>query len=169
MALKRRTWASARLVAAEECHAGMAQVGIAMVPELTRVAGKGRVLRSAAYPVESAAQFAGDAGKVIRREASAFGQALAASYRSPETTVGEAIVGFGAVEMMSQLILGDVTDEADMSSRGLQGTVAVAGAQVVAVPGTAEERDDLSRARGCEARRRIPRKARGGRRSVGCS
>jgi hypothetical protein len=101
------------------------------------VAGKGRVLRSAAYPVESAAQFAGDAGKVIRREASAFGQALTASYRSPETTVGEAIVGFGAVEIMSQLILGDVTDEADMSSRGLQGTVE--GAQVAAVPGTAEQ------------------------------
>jgi hypothetical protein len=32
---------------AEECRAGMAQVGIAMVPELTRVcvAGKGRLLR----------------------------------------------------------------------------------------------------------------------------
>ena len=97
---------------AEECRAGMAQVGIAMVPELTRVcvAGKGRVLRSAAYPVESAAQFAGDAGKVIGREASAFRQALAASYRSPETPVGEAIVGFGAVERVGQLILGDVTD-----------------------------------------------------------
>jgi hypothetical protein len=71
----------------------MAQERIAIVPELTRVcaAGKGRVLRSAAYPVDSAAQFAGDAGKVIRREASAFRQSLAASYRSPETTVGEAM------------------------------------------------------------------------------
>jgi hypothetical protein len=103
------------------------------------VAGEGRVLRSAAYPVESAAQFAGDAGKVIGREASAFREALAASYRSPETTVGEAIVGFGAVEMVGQLILGDVTDEADMSSRRLQGTVAVEGVEVAAVPGTAEE------------------------------
>ncbi len=43
------------------------------------------------------------------------------------------------MEMMSQLILGDVTDEADMSTRGLQGTVAMEGAQIAAVPGTAEE------------------------------
>jgi hypothetical protein len=42
---------------AKECCTGVAQVGIVMVPKLTCVwvAGKGWVLRCAAYPVESAA------------------------------------------------------------------------------------------------------------------
>jgi hypothetical protein len=48
-------------------------------------------------------------------------------------------VGFGAVKMVGQFILRDMTDEADVCSRRLQGTVAVEGVEVAAVPGTAEE------------------------------
>ena len=41
-------------------------------------------------------------------------------HRGPETAVGKTVVCFGAMEILGELTLGDVSDEADMGSGGLQ-------------------------------------------------
>ena len=49
-------------------------------------------------------------------------------------------MGFGAVETLGQLTLGDVSDEADMSSDSLQVLVHIEGGEIAAIPGSAEQR-----------------------------
>ena len=50
-------------------------------------------------------------------QVAAFREALAALHSGPETTVGEAVVGFCGVEILCELALRDVGDEADMRER----------------------------------------------------
>ncbi len=60
---------------------------------------------------------------------------MAALHPGPKTAVGEAVVGFGAVERLGELSLGDVTDEAEVASACLQEPVTVEHAQSAAIPG----------------------------------
>ena len=53
-------------------------------------------------------------------------------------------MGFGAVETLGQLTLGDVGDEADMGSGGLQVLVHIEGGEIAAIPGAAEQRREVS-------------------------
>ena len=48
-------------------------------------------------------------------------------------------MGFGAVEILGELPLGDVGDEADMGSGGLQVLVHIEGGEMAAIPGAAEQ------------------------------
>jgi hypothetical protein len=61
----------------------------------------------------------------------------------PETAVGKAIMCFGAVEILSELTLGDVGNEADMGSSGLQGLVHIQtgnkGREMATIPGAAKQ------------------------------
>ena len=96
------------------------------------------------HPVEGAAQLAGHGCPLLRREAATLGQGFAAAHADPETAVGKAIVRFGAAEMVGELALRDMTHDADMGVRRLEGTVAVVGAKIAAVPGAAEHRGELA-------------------------
>jgi hypothetical protein len=62
----------------------------------------------------------------------------------PEAAVGKAIVGFGAVETLGQLTLGDVGDEADMGSGGLEVLVHIEVEEIAAIPGASEQRREVS-------------------------
>jgi hypothetical protein len=48
-------------------------------------------------------------------------------------------MGFGAVETLGQLTLGDVGNEADMGPRGVQVLVHIEGGEIAAIPGSAEQ------------------------------
>ena len=69
---------------------------------------------------------------------------MAALYPGPEAAVGKAIVGFGAVEALGQLALGNVGDEADMGSSGVELLVHIEGEEVAAIPGAAEQGREVS-------------------------
>ena len=64
----------------------------------------------------------------------------------PKAAVGETVVGFGGVERLGELALGDVADEAEVASAGLQETVTVEHAQGAAIPGAAQERREVGTA-----------------------
>ena len=64
---------------------------------------------------------------------------MAALDAGPKAAVGETVVSFGAVERVSELTLGDVTDEAEMASTYLQETVTVEQAQGAAIPSAAKQ------------------------------
>ena len=72
-------------------------------------------------------------------EAAAFGQALAALHTGPEAAVGKAIVGFGGVERLGELALGDMGNEADMGAGRLEWVMTIEGAEMAGIPGTAEQ------------------------------
>ncbi len=72
-------------------------------------------------------------------ETAAFGQALAALDESPETAVGKSVVGFGGVEMLGELALGDVGNERDMGGGRLHWPAAIEGAEMAGIPGAAEQ------------------------------
>ena len=55
-------------------------------------------------------------------------------------------MGFGAVERLGELALGDVTDEAEVASASLQEAVTVEHAQDAAIPGAAQQRRELGAA-----------------------
>ena len=95
-------------------------------------------------PVEGTAQLAGYRGVPLGWKAATLGQGLGAVHAGPETTVGKAVVRFGAAEVVGKLALGDVADDADMCRGGLERAMAIGGAEVAAVPGTAEERGELA-------------------------
>jgi hypothetical protein len=94
-------------------------------------------------PVERAAQFAGDGRYGVGTEVSALGEAVVALHPGPEAAVGKAVMGFGVVKTLGQLTLGDVGDEADMGSGGLQVLLLIEGGEIAAVPGAAEQRREL--------------------------
>jgi hypothetical protein len=64
---------------------------------------------------------------------------LAALHRSPEATVGKAVVGFCGMEMLCEFALRDVGDEADMRPGGLDRATAIERAQVATIPGATEQ------------------------------
>jgi hypothetical protein len=53
-------------------------------------------------------------------------------------------MGFGAVESMRELTLGDVGDEAEMGIAGLQVLVQIEGWEMAVIPGAAEQRREVS-------------------------
>ena len=69
----------------------------------------------------------------------AFREALAAMHSSPETTVGEAVVGFCGVEILYEFALRDVGDEADMRAGCLDGLATIERAEIAAIPGATEQ------------------------------
>ena len=69
-----------------------------------------------------------------------------ALHEGPKAAVGEAVVGFGAVERLGELALGDVTDEAEVASAGLHEAVTVEHAQGSAIPGAAQQGRELGAA-----------------------
>ena len=73
-------------------------------------------------------------------QVAAFREALAALHCSPETTVGETVVGFCGVEILCEFALCDVGDEADMGAGGLDGVATVERAEIAAIPGATEQR-----------------------------
>jgi hypothetical protein len=54
-----------------------------------------------------------------------FAVAAVALHPGPQAAIGKAVMGFGVKETLGQLTLGDVGDEADMGSGGLQVLVQV--------------------------------------------
>ena len=81
---------------------------------------------------------------LLRGKAVALRQGPGAAHAGPETPVGKAVVRLGAVDMVGKLALRDVTDDAQVGGGGLNGMMAVMGAEVAAVPGTTEERGELA-------------------------
>jgi hypothetical protein len=71
-------------------------------------------------------------------EAAAFGQAVAPLHVRPEAAVGKAVVRFCGVEELSELALGDVSNEADVSPGRLDRLATIEGAEIADIPGTAE-------------------------------
>ena len=72
-------------------------------------------------------------------QVAAFREALAALHCSPETTVGEAVVGFCGVEILCEFALRDVGDEADMGAGCLDGVATIERAEIAAIPGATEQ------------------------------
>jgi hypothetical protein len=105
--------------------AKVAQGRIAILPELARgMVATEEDLGCGGGPVESTPQFAGDGRQVAGVEVATFGKTVAALHPGPEAAVGKAVVGFGAVEALGQLTLGDVSDEADTCCLGSCGPFA---------------------------------------------
>ena len=123
----------------------LAQAGIAIMPKLARrVVAAEEDFGGGAGPVESAPEFAGDGGQLMGAEASTIGEAVAALHAGPEATVGKAIMCFGTVEMLGELPLRDVSNQADMRSGGLQVLVHVECGEMAAIPGRAEQRREVA-------------------------
>ena len=57
----------------------------------------------------------------------------------PETAVGKTVLCFGAVEILGELTLGDVGNEAEMGSGGLQVLVHIECREMATIPGAAEQ------------------------------
>ena len=123
----------------------LAQGRIAILPQLSRGWGAAELDFSLALrPVEGAAQLAGQGGKLVRGKGATLGQGLAAADAGPETAVGKAIVGFRATEVLGELALGDVGDEAKVGSGGVEETATVLHGKAAAIPGAAEQRGELA-------------------------
>src|ERR1700733_2574027 len=105
---------------ATEAGLQLAQGGIAVLPE---VAGGGIAteenFRSGGGPVERASEVAGDGKQIGGREASSFGETVAAMHPGPETPVGESVVRFGAGQVLGELTMGDVGYEAGVGWGGV--------------------------------------------------
>src|ERR1700689_4767681 len=71
-------------------------------------------------------------------QVAALREALAALHASPETTVGEAVVGFCRVEVLCEFALRDVGDKADMRAGCLDGVATIERAEIAAIPGATE-------------------------------
>ena len=69
----------------------------------------------------------------------AFRQALAALHPGPETTVGEAVVGFCRVEILCEFALRDVGDQADMRAGCLDGVETTERTEIATIPGATEQ------------------------------
>src|SRR6202012_5046408 len=72
-------------------------------------------------------------------QVAAFREALAALHCSPETTVGEAVVGFCGVEILCEFALCDVGDEADMRAGCLDGVATIECEELAAIPSETEQ------------------------------
>ena len=77
-------------------------------------------------------------------EASTIGEAVAALDAGPEAAVGKAVMCFGTVEMLGELPLRDMSNEADMGSRGLKVLMHVECGEMTAIPGRAEKRREVA-------------------------
>jgi hypothetical protein len=70
----------------------------------------------------------------VSAEAAAFGKAVAAIDAGPETAVGKTVLCFGAGEILGELTLGDVGNEAQVGSGGLEVLVRVESGEMAAIP-----------------------------------
>src|SRR5271156_3822818 len=77
-------------------------------------------------------------------QAAAFGKALAPLNEGPETAVGKTVVRFCGVEILGQLALGNVGNEADVSAGGVEQTARVEGPDMAMIPGAAEHGGKLA-------------------------
>lgn len=93
---------------------------------------------------ENAAQFGSGAGQGGGGKIAAVGEAAAAANTGPETAIGKAIVGNGAVEKGREGMAGDVSDERDMAAGGPQGMMAIESAEMAVIPGTEQDRAEMS-------------------------
>ena len=123
----------------------LAQVFVMSVPELACgcIAAEGP-LGTGFHPVKNAAHIAGESGNGFRGEAAAVGETLASAHAGPEAAVGETVVRAGAMEMLHELMLGDVADEADVGAGRLQRMAAVKGAEIAGIPGAPEQRGKMT-------------------------
>ena len=133
---------------AVEASLGLAQSGVVVVPKF----GGGRIAAKEDFaltlrPLDGTVETAGDGGELFGVEVAAIGQTLAALDAGPKAAVGEAVVGFGAVKRLRELALGDVTDEAEVASTGVDEPITVEEAQGYAIPGAAQQRGELERLR----------------------
>ena len=123
-----------------EAGTSLAQGGVAVVPKLARgvVAAKEDFL-FAGCPIEGAAEFAGNSGELLGAQVAAFGEAFAPLHEGSEAAVGKAVMGFGRVEIGSELTLGDVGNEAEMGSGGLLRPVHIEHREKATIPSAAEQ------------------------------
>jgi hypothetical protein len=77
-------------------------------------------------------------------QVAAFRQALAALHSSPETTVGEAVVGFCRVKILCEFALRDVGDQADMRAGCVDGMETMERAEIATIPGATEQGRQLA-------------------------
>jgi len=123
-----------------KARTGLAQGGVTLAPNLARclVAAEEDFV-FATRPFECAAEFAGNSGELLGAQAAAFREAFAPLHAGPKTAIGKAIVGFRRREMLFEVALGYVGDEADMGAGSLQGLMSIEGAEMAAIPGTAKQ------------------------------
>ena len=125
--------------------AALAQDRIAFMPELPGDVGAVEVdFAVALRPVEGAAQFTGYGAKLVRREAAAVGQGLAATHVGPEAAVGKAAVRFAASEVVGKLAGRDMGDHAEVRIGGAEEMGSIVRVKVAAIPGGAEQRGELA-------------------------
>ncbi len=123
----------------------LAQEGIAFIPELASGFGAAEEdLAVALGPVESVAQLPGYGGKLIRRQAAAAGQGLAATHVGPEAAVGESAVRFGASETLGEFAGRDMGDHAEVRVGGAEEMGSIVSIKVASIPGRAEQRGELA-------------------------
>ena len=132
---------------AVEARAVLAQGRVVVVPEFAcaRVAAKedfGLALRPLDGAPEARAMADSSCGSTLPPS----GRHWVRCDDGPKAAVGETVVGFGAVERLGELALGDVTDEAEVASAGLHEAVTVEHAQGSAIPGAAQQRRELGAA-----------------------
>ena len=73
-----------------------------------------------------------------------FGQALAALHCSPKTAVGEAVVRFSGVKILSEFALRDVGDQADMGAGCLDGVDTTERVEIATIPGATEQGGEMA-------------------------
>ena len=111
-----------------KARTGLAQGGVTLAPKLTRgLVATEEDFIFAPRPIECAAELAGNSGEFLGAQVAAFRKAFARLHAGPKTAVGKAVVGFRGREMLFEIALGDVGDEADMSAGSLQGLMAIKG------------------------------------------
>ena len=85
----------------------------------------------------------GDRGEIAGTEASPVGNAVAAMHACPQTAVGKTVLRFGVVEVLGELLLGDVGNQADMGARDLQllagSRTENGGGEMTTIPRTVEQ------------------------------
>ncbi len=81
---------------------------------------------------------------VFGRKAAALGEGFAAADAGPKTTIGKTVMRVNPAEMLGQVALGDMTDEAEVRRDGMERVMNVVRREVAAVPGAAEERRELA-------------------------
>jgi len=122
----------------------LAQDRIAFLPELARGFRAGQDFALTLRPVEGAPQLMGHGGKLVRREAAAVGQGLAATHVGPETAVGKAVVRFAASQVVGELAGRDMGDHAEVRVGGAEEMGSIVSVKVAAIPGGAEQRGELA-------------------------
>src|SRR5260370_20888653 len=95
-------------------------------------------------PIDNTPQFVSESGQFIRIGAAAIREALAPLYAGPQAAVDKTVVGICSMQMLRELLPGDVAYQADVGAGRLQRLGTVQSAQIAAVPGAAKQgRGDL--------------------------